>query len=853
VGEILRAGIQNSESRIQNPEFRRQEAVSHGALSGIRVLDVADESGTYCGKLLGDMGADVIKVEPPGGDPTRNIGPFFQGRADPNRSLFFWHYNTSKRSIELDLDEPEDGAAFMRLVERVDVVLTTGTWKSLQNRGLDYETLAARNPRVIVVAISGFGLNGQRAEWKSCDTVAQALGGMLFVNGHPDEAPLRALGLQAYHSGSAHAATGVVLALLERERSGRGQQVEVSLQECVAATVEHVSGLFHQDGQIESRRGTLHWSRDFRIARCRDGHVLHCSLGDWTSLIEWVKADGKAQDLTNPEWDDFEYRRQNCERLFDVLDEWVRGYTTDNLVAGAQLRRLPYAQVLPIEAVPQNPQLQERGFFTEVHHEEIDRSLTYTGAPYVFETTPWQIAHRPPLVGEHTTEVLAPISDRETSGQPSVPIGQTPPSVPSWQGGKVDRSIGFLRELPQRSSTQRVLEGVRVLDFTWVVAGPAATRILADHGADVIKIERRDTLDAGNRRDGLTGNLNRGKRSVVVNMNDPRGVELVRRLVRKSDVVIDNFSTRVMKNWGLAYPSLKLLTPEVIAISMSGFGQTGPYRDYVSYGPTLQALAGYTLAMRHPDGEPAGWGFSYSDMAAGQSAALAVLIALWHRRRTGKGQFIDLSQLESVVAVIGPAILDVLVNDAAQAPLGNHSPERPAAPHGVYRCRDLPKEGPAADRWCAICVFSEDEWSSFVEVIGQPAWAAEPRFATFRNRLANHDELDVLVEEWTRKLSAEEVMARLQSAGVPAGLVANARDLCERDPHLRQRGYWVDLETAEGEQVHLDGVPTRLSRTPGRVASPGPLLGEQTSEVLCEVLGMERAEVEQLRNDDVIA
>jgi crotonobetainyl-CoA:carnitine CoA-transferase CaiB-like acyl-CoA transferase len=256
--------------------------------------------------------------------------------------------------------------------------------------------------------------------------------------------------------------------------------------------------------------------------------------------------------------------------------------------------------------------------------------------------------------------------------------------------------------------------------------------------------------------------------------------------------------------------------------------------------------------MRHPGGEPAGWGFSYSDMAAGNTTALAALIALWHRRRSGQGQFVDVSQLEAAVALIGPSFLDILVNAAVPQPIGNRSPERLAAPHGVYRCRDLPGDAPAADRWCAICVFTEDEWSRFVEVLGRPAWTNEGRFATLEARLANQDDLDALVEQWTRERTAEEVMDNLQVAGVAAGLVANARDLCQRDPHLRRRGYWVAVETPEGDCVTLDGVPIRLSNTPGCVAAPGPLLGEHTTQVLRDVLRIDEAEIERLKREKVV-
>ena len=382
-----------------------------------------------------------------------------------------------------------------------------------------------------------------------------------------------------------------------------------------------------------------------------------------------------------------------------------------------------------------------------------------------------------------------------------------------------------------------------------MVAGPVAVRILADQGAEVIKIERRDTLDLGTRRGGFSGNLHRGKESTVVNMADPRGIEIAQKLAAISDVVIDNFSARVMRNWGLDYESLKKIKPDIIAVSMSGFGHTGPHKDYVSYGPTLQALSGYTLQMRHPGHEPAGWGYSYADMTGGYSGALAVLMALWHRKQTGQGQFVDLAQFEAISSLVGPGLLDILNNQTPRnQPVGNRSQEAPAAPHGVYRCK-------GDDRWCAIAVFTETEWQSLCRVLGQPAWTRETRFASLADRLQHQDALDGYIEAWTQQHTAEEVMARLQEAGIAAGVVANGEDL-DRDPQLRARGYWAQLpaqENGKTENVILDGPPFKLSKTPGYVAAPGPLLGEHTDSVLRRLLNYSDQQIAQLKAERVIA
>jgi benzylsuccinate CoA-transferase BbsF subunit len=390
-----------------------------------------------------------------------------------------------------------------------------------------------------------------------------------------------------------------------------------------------------------------------------------------------------------------------------------------------------------------------------------------------------------------------------------------------------------------------VLAGVRVLDFTWVVAGPVTTRILADLGADVIKVERKGSLDFGDRRGGLSGTLMRGKRSVMLDLGDPRGLALARRLALASDVVVDNFSARVMPQLGLDHASLSREKPDIICVRMTGYGLTGPDRDHVSYGPTLQALTGYTLLMAEPGKSPAGFGYSYSDLAGGNLGALAVLTALWHRRRTGRGQLVDLAQLEAVASLVGPGLLARGLDGGTSVAVGNASQEAAGAPHGVYPCA-------GDDRWIAIAVLTDDDWPRFVAAIGAPAWTGDPRFATASGRVAHATELDRHVATWTCEIDAEVAMVRLQEAGVAAGRVANAEDVCARDPQLAARGHFVDVATPEGRTVRMDGPPARLSDTPGAVRGPGPLLGEHTDQVLRTILGCTDDELRPLRDAGVI-
>jgi crotonobetainyl-CoA:carnitine CoA-transferase CaiB-like acyl-CoA transferase len=395
---------------------------------------------------------------------------------------------------------------------------------------------------------------------------------------------------------------------------------------------------------------------------------------------------------------------------------------------------------------------------------------------------------------------------------------------------------------------QLPLDGIRVLDFTWVVAGPVATRTLADFGAEVIKLERKPG-PPGDRQRGLQGDLHRNKRSIAVNMSHPHGIEIARRLAQKSDLVIDNFSARVMRGWGMDYASLSKVKPDIVCVSMSGLGHTGPRASYVSYGPTLQALSGYTLLMSETNGTPAGFGYSYADMCGGYTGVLAALLALWHRRRTGRGQFVDLSQFEAVTSVIGPALLDIAVNGRTQEAPKYGSQEMPAAPHGVYRCKPM---GGDDDRWIALAVRSQLEWERFVAVVGAPAWTREVAFRTLYLRMRNQAELDAHVARWAAEQDAEVTMERLQNAGIAAGVVCNGADLCARNPQLQARSFWGTVTLPDSTTTQVTGVPARLSETPGSIRTPSPVIGSSNDYVLGELLRYSAAERATLIDEKAI-
>ena len=398
------------------------------------------------------------------------------------------------------------------------------------------------------------------------------------------------------------------------------------------------------------------------------------------------------------------------------------------------------------------------------------------------------------------------------------------------------------------------LAGVRVCDLTWIIAGPTATRVLADFGAEVIRVEHGQAVDAirlgrpivGDgptlNNSGFFNYFNRNKKSILLNARHPMGMDLLKRLIAQSDVVVENFSSGIMDSWGLDYPQLREIREDIIYCSISGFGHSGRDKAFTTWGPTAQALSGLTFMSGLPGKPPAGWGYSYMDHTAGYYGAIAIMAALHHRNRTGEGQHIDISQVEAGIVLTGPAVLDAAVNGRSWRrggnPPGNRAWEPRVAPHNTYACA-------GEDRWIAIAVMNDAEWLALVRAMDDPDWAHEARFDTNEGRLANEDELDARIEGWTSELVDYEAMEILQAAGVRAGVLQKASDRFERDPQLASRDWWHRLPHPEMGDCDYDGVTPKLSLTPGALRSSGPMLGADTREVLAGVLGMSEAEIDE--------
>ncbi len=377
--------------------------------------------------------------------------------------------------------------------------------------------------------------------------------------------------------------------------------------------------------------------------------------------------------------------------------------------------------------------------------------------------------------------------------------------------------------------TNPVLKNIRILDFTWVLAGPYATRIMADFGAEVIKVQPLLPQEEDEFARGYDNTWNRNKRGITLNLDKPPGIALAKKLVKISDAVVENFTPRVMANWGLDYDNLKKLKPDLIMLSLSTMGSTGPWRDYTGFGPTIQAFSGMTYLTSPPGQPPPGLGTAYADHVAGLLACLALLGALGYRQKTGEGQYIDVSQVEAMASLLGDAFIPA---------------KETATPHGVYQCQ-------GGDRWCALAVFSQEQWLGFKRVLGSPPWAEDENLATLAGRLEHKEALDGLIGDWTKEHTAEEVMALLQGQGVPAGVVQGAGDLAQ-DPQLRERGFFVELDHPEMGKTIADAVPIRLAETPARYIRAAPLPGQDNDYVYGGLLGMAEDELAELKEQGVV-
>jgi benzylsuccinate CoA-transferase BbsE subunit len=377
-----------------------------GPLKEIQVLDLADEKASFCSKLLADLGARVTKIEKPGGDASRNSGPFWKDSPHPERSLSFWFNNINKLGITLNIEKSAGREILLRLLKKTDILVETSPPGYLSEVGLGFEVLRGINPGIILVSVTGFGQTGPHSMYKSCDLIAAAMGGQMYVTGDPCGPPLKPYGEQTYYTASLFAVISILLALRKRNMTGKGEHIDISLQEAVASTLEHVMIRYFHEHVITERQGSLSWNSEFCIVPCKDGFMLVTLIQHWETLVAWMDSEGMAADLMDDTWKDEVYRLEHLDHIIEVLKRWTKTHTANELFEIGQLMRFPWAPIQSPKDVLQSPQIKARGLLSPVEHPEIKTRVPYPNLPFGYSSLELKSHRRAPLIGEHNAEVL---------------------------------------------------------------------------------------------------------------------------------------------------------------------------------------------------------------------------------------------------------------------------------------------------------------------------------------------------------------------------------------------------------------------------------------------------------------
>jgi len=822
------------------------------ALAGITVLELGEwVAGPFCTKLLAGYGATVIKIEPPRtGDPSRDAGLSPEGGIGigGERSPLYLYLNTDKQSVALNLQDAADRARLRALARRCDILVENYQPGYLDRLGLGYEELKAGNPRLVYVSLSAFGRTGPWAHWQTTNLVSLAAGGQLQLTGDADREPLKPGGEQADYQLGLNGFGAALAGFWDAQTTGLGQQIEISAQEAMASTLELALNSYIYAGKDvwPRRRGNVA-SATIGLYPCLDGYIgVHAMPRNFAPLLQVMEMDSLIGDerFSSPAG-----RLANNDELTALIYGWAAGQRKRDAYERAGSMRGPISFVHDMAGLFGSPQLQARHFLREIDHPVAGR-LTYPGAPFQMSLTPAR-AGRAPLLGEHTAAVLGALaSDGARRAASSDASDAAFPAVPDQIDGPPSPAVAVrpLRPLP--------LAGVRIADLTAVWAGPYATRLLADMGAEVIKVESAaspdllralsmqppDTPRAYNRSAYFNHN-NRNKYGCSLDLASKAGRAVFLDLVKSSDVVIENFRADVLDKLGLGYDVLCAARPDIVLISMPGHGKTGPEAGYIAYGTNVEQLAGLVSITGYAGDVPHKSGISYGDPVSGTLAAGAVMTALLYRRRTGKGQFIDLAQREALTALIGEFVVQYSMTGAVPGPSGNDHPLW--APHGVFPCA-------GDDQWVAVVARDDAEFAALCRTIERPELAGEPRYAGREARHEHRAELNGPITAWTAHRPPLDAATVLQAAGVPAGPVESYRELVDEDPQLRARGFFEEVTHREAGTWRMERPVWRFGDAPAHIRINGPMFAEHNEYVYRALLGLDGAAIEELSVAGVI-
>lgn len=782
-------------------------------LDGLRILDLSTEiAGPYATKMLADAGAHVIKLEEPEGDPLRRWSASHTPIPETESGALFAYLNTSKRGVVADLDAAEGKKLFLELADRVDIVVESLGAGRLDALGLGWDVLHARKASLSLFSISPWGGSGPWAGRPATEWTLQAAIGSTAFRGVPERGPLGAGGRVGEWCGAAYAGSGVLAAWLSARRTGKGQHVDLSLFECMLGTLLNYNtsifpafhpGLLGQSLETPS------------IEPAKDGWVGFCTYSgqQWKDFCSMI---GRPELAEGEKYFDAGARARELPFIQEAIHAWTKEHTVEEIIELSSLLRIPCVPIGDGRTVLEMDHFKERGIF-------IDNP-----AGFKQPRTPYRMEHAPrplepaPSLGEHQGQIESEAAD-----------GPLVPSAPSGEGA-----------LP--------FEGLRVVDLTAMWAGPTVTNFLVQLGADVIKVESIQHPDGMRLMGTVPGEkfyewgpifhgVNPGKRCITLDLNSDRGIELLRQLIEGADIVAENFSARVMTNFGLTWEKLREWNPRLLLLRMPAFGLDGPWKDRPGWASNVDQVSGLSWRTGYDESFPV-IVRAACDPVGGLHGAFALMLGLEARRRTGRGQLIELPLVEPALAMASESVIEYTAYGELLGCQGNRGPY--AAPQGIYPT----SEGDPL----ALAVATDEQWRALCALLGANEWAVDARLATADGRRAAHDAIDKKVAQWSAERSCEEAVARLVDVGIPASPVANAHEV---HPHvqLEHRRFFQALVHPETGTVDYPVLPMRFSSLdPALHRSPAPTLGQHNEEVLCGELGLGRDAYEALETEQVI-
>ncbi len=808
-------------------------------LQHYRVLDLCEGISQFAGYLLASLGAEVIAVEPPIGVRSRHDGPFVNDEPNPERSLMHWAYNQGKFSVTADLATAEGRQQLLDLVAGADALIEDAPVGSMNTLGLSYDDLAAVNPAIVHASITPYGSTGPRSSWAGSDLTAAAGSGFLHASGDKDRAPVRVSGVpQSFLQAAADAATATLIALREAQRSGRGQHVDISAMESMThGQPANLSSRVNANAVNRLAGGLSLGGVDVpMLFPCADGNTICVALmgpafAPFTErLVAWEAEEGFAdEELQAVNWETVATEVFSGQRSPDIIAKsfmtharFMATKTTEELWTAAFERNILITPSALVSDLLTNPHFAARDFWRDVDLDDLDdgRRARFCGPLVHFSADAPERTPVVPKLGADNGRV-------DTERQP-------------YATAAVNTSGG-----PVSDGTDLPLAGLRVVEFSWVIATPSAVRILADYGATVVKVEtesRPDTMRTVNpfvdeevHPDNSVGYgvYNAGKRSLSLDLSKPKSRQVVEDLIRWADIATESWAPGAATRMGYSYDDLSAINPRLIMLSSSLLGQTGPYSGLAGYGFMAAAIAGFYEITGWSDRGPAGPYGPYTDFLAPRVIVAALMAALERRDRSGVGCYIDISQTEAALHYLAPAILDASINGRDPQRCGNEDPHM--SPHGVY-----PSAGD--DQWVAIAC-TDDRWSALADAVGFNADAAPTWDQDKRRERSN--QIDEAISAWTSARSNIEAAKALQASGIDAYPVNDSQGCCD-DEQLAAREHHINVPQSHRGTMWTQNCRTSMSRTPPVVWRGGPCLGEDNYEVLAEFLGYDSDRIADL-------